>query len=311
MISLQATYRDDLRQMGRRTLSNRTGAVGGQYSFTSQYILLNLPDQIIARFDQGVDYDDLEDTKLYTSYRHELAHFVQNAFTTYGLWKTLALRSAGAMFHQATSFGQEAGRDLPVPAYHLFKFPMPDDVEKTQIDEAIGIGRGITASIHFMESGHRVPTGWQFEHLNAPLESTNPRVATPNDQKIVFTAGTLLEYQAYAQQLFGLWNTRGIPEEHAKEIGSNINEYLTVRHPQNLVAWAFHGKFPDAIQCRFLTYELATLALCPEWPTTTMLSFAIVGGRSLKQQAEKRIPWEHFHPGWRFLTHGTRSNSGL
>lgn len=93
-----------------------TGAVvGGRYSFVSQYIYFNLPQHILARLKGKTDFDDLEDTLLYTRLLHEITHFEQNYGTTYGLWKTLSLRSAGEWFRRGIDQLKQLGAPLILP----------------------------------------------------------------------------------------------------------------------------------------------------------------------------------------------------
>ena len=45
--------------------------VGGHYSFCSQYVAIDLPADVLRRLMGRTDYDDLEDTLLYTRWVHE------------------------------------------------------------------------------------------------------------------------------------------------------------------------------------------------------------------------------------------------
>lgn len=275
-----------------------SGAFGGAYSFVSQHMTLGLPDDVIARLQGREDFTDLYDSKLYTSYHHEFQHFVQNLSTSYGVWKTLALRSAGSSFLMGADIAEKSGIALKVPFDDHVSMRQTNEVWKLpEHEQAFGIGRVIVNGIKFLE-GHQVPKNFNFSGIASPVGNTSVFV-NAGGVSTAITAVALLEYQAYTQQLLSLWNTRGIATEHAEFLGSKIAEYPHFRQPQNLVASAFKEPVTNKAGLTFLTYELVTLALSPVFPAPAV--FGLVG--VIDDRANNRlVPWEHIHPGWRLRT---------
>ncbi len=289
-------------EAGTNSTRNRylTNAFGGHYSFASQHIVLALPDAVLHRLRGTTDYEDLADTKLYTSFWHEYAHFIQNVTTSYGLWKTLLLRTAGSAFYTGMLVAEEMGVKLDTPFDDSIRDRLGALSSKDNpLEEAFSIGRSMTNSVNLFD-GHKFSTAGVCQHVLSLLGSTAPSL-NGEGGPLRFTASTLMEYQAYIQQLIGLNSTRGIPDEHREMLGPQIGEYPVFRQPQNLIADAFLRKYPSKLELSLLTYELATLALSPKWPAVELLSSLLWHSREPRGPSTEATAWEDLHPGWRMF----------
>jgi hypothetical protein len=270
-------------------------AFGGTYSFAAQYMTLGLPPEVVARLQGDRSYDDLADSKLYTSYRHEFQHYVQNLTTSYGLWKTLVLRIAGSLIHAGEDFAREDAIPLHLPYDDHMSRRHGSLSDLPRHEFAFGTAKMLVSGIKLLEGDHKVPENQRFEHIAVPRKSTQFH-SQSDGVSVAMSAATLLEYQAYTQQLIGLWNTGGIAEEHAELLGSRIAQYPAFRQTQNVVAWGFRGNVENRMALNYLTFELATLALSPRFPAPAL--FALMMGRH-HEEDRIELAWEDFHPGWR------------
>lgn len=270
-----------------------SGQSGGHYSFCSQYIAINLEDIIISRLYGNQNFDDFDDTLLYTRIHHETCHYIQNVTTSYGLLKTSLLRIAGLCFFNGFTNQTGLGRKVP---------PQFDDlVPRGRIEPGSEyspfiMGHLMIQVLDALENQSGLVDVPMPIGVVRPKGQANPFVSYNGTMRAI-TAAMLLEFQAYSIQTYTLDNMSGIPKHHADYLVGKIRENGHIRVPWSLVAHSF-GVDKISAEIHLLTYELVTLALSPQVDLTPSFLFAPV---KRARRGRGMINWEELHPGWRFI----------
>ncbi|GAM97381.1 hypothetical protein U91I_01007 [alpha proteobacterium U9-1i] len=287
------------RNEGPMTASAISPTVGGRYSFITQYLWLNLPNEIVERLRTKPTFNDDNDTLLYCGFEHELAHFAQNLSTSYGLFKTLTLRSAGTSYWMGIQACLRDGVHLTFPIDDMLKrgAPLPDE------HTFFGMGRSFIDPIHWFEEQGAME--FELAHVSKPKTTTTPFVGH-NGTPYPVTTATLLEFQASHAQLHTVRRLPNIPDDVRLESFLKILDQACMRLPLQLLAKAV-GVAVDPSNILLLarvTNDLVDLALNPIWPHDPLYSTARWGHdpQTAPAQDKRRAPWEDVHPGWRFLS---------
>ena len=276
---------------------NEIGAtsIGGEYSFISQYMRLHCKPEILERLRGSEDIDDIEDAILYSRFGHEFTHFFQNFTTTYGIFKTLNLRVAGLGIMSGCKALAEEGIDITLPINDM----IPRNGRLSATWEMFLLIAKLQLQVEdFFEHSGLVEPHHRFRSVNQPNGMTSPAITTPKTGTTRLTAGTLLEFQALSQQIETLDRFDSIRTEFA----DTLIEDLQQRHQVRQIWLSVNDAFDNTKMTRgkhLLAYEMATLALCPDFPNDPIEGFRLVGVPD--DTEEDKIDWEHVHPGWRFM----------
>ena len=267
------------------------GQNGGHYSFCSQYIAINLPEAILERLAGKQDFDDFEDSLLYSRIHHEFCHYIQNATTSYGLLKTTLLRLAGSSFFEGYVHFNKSGK----PVSPQFDDQVPRKFTDPQSEYwPFVVGHNLIQILDAFENQVEPPRSGYPIGANRPKGQANPFVNL-NGNKRAITAGILLEFQAYAMQVYAL-DHMNIPKEHANFLVSKIHNNTHLRLPWALAAHVFNVE-KGSPELHLALYELISIALSPKVNLAPDVIFA--DGRSDLDSGEL-VDWEYLHPGWRF-----------
>jgi hypothetical protein len=259
---------------------------GGHYSFVSQFLTLSLPGAVLERLDGHQDYDDLDDALLYSRLNHERTHYLQNVTTTYGLWKTFALRTAASCAYQS----MRAYRKISGPITPPFEDWLPRYGAKVQAGleqaaEAGVYGRWAFGWLQLMEDCTKYdPRCPLFPGVRAPVGATNPHWEDGDRLFPRTGAKELLEFQARASEVSCLCNTRGITAEHRASIIPTVWADGPSQRALRMCERAFGSKTSESI---LACYSVIDVALNPCWRCGSF---------------DEPVPWEEVHPGWRFVT---------
>jgi hypothetical protein len=296
-------------ESGQDRLSSH--AVGGRYSFVSQTICINLPDNILNRLNGTQDYEDIEDTLLYTRMSHEIEHFRQNVITTYGLWKTLTLRMAAESYKR----GLDSLAALNVPLVFPLDRMMVRGFNYSGAMRNFIIGSHYRAPIDYLENSFSINDNFPSDFVLNPRNSlnihgtTNPFIGHKGTPHAI-TAGMLMEFQAINVQASALMSYRNIPNTHRQQISDILFSQMPFHLPVSAVAIALgRDKFPsqttlsDFKKIRNIAHDLCTIALCPDWPADPLYLFTPLKTDPLGQSPLPTEPiwWQELHPGWRFM----------
>lgn len=260
---------------------------GGFYSFVSQFVFLNLPKQVVERMRGTEDFDDEDDAKLYSRLSHEISHFFQNVGTTYGMWKTLTLRKAGAFALQSMLAYRKSGRPIRQPFEDCIPrgilFPMDPDNPFT----CGALSKQFLNWVRSIDGPNACPTENPEQNLFGvllPRGDTHVHVAADSGIRYIMAAKELIEFQARAAQVNCLNSTRGITPSQRDALITQFEGDVQSRLPIFLSNGAFGERTYDSL---LACLSIADIALNGEWPLFWV--------RLLKQWA-----WEDVHPGWRF-----------